>query len=294
MEQWWRKWSMGSAFGAVVLAAAPAVLAQGAAEEAKPSEAEAAAPAEAAAEPEAGKKPATEAPAADAPQGDSPVELPGETYRFVGLRYRGIIIPKFMVNLFGDGGDTVYVHGLGPEFAIRKDGFEYVFSLWWAGYYMDETPFKASSDPANAWEVVKSDLNVIYLTADFLWSQELGPQFAVNYGMGAGFGFVFGDLYRTQAYPPSGNANEDPYNWRKCTTKGVSPTGGDFCGTDNDHYNGYTEPSWANGGSKPIIFPWLVLQTGFRYKPTKQFVGRLDAGFGTSGFFFGLGADYGL
>jgi hypothetical protein len=36
------------------------------------------------------------------------------------------------------------------------------------------------------------------------------------------------------------------------------------------------------------------MQTGFRYKPSKKFVGRLDAGFGTSGFFIGLGGDYGL
>ena len=67
-----------------------------------------------------------------------------------------------------------------------------------------------------------------------------------------------------------------------------------YCGTDNNHYGSYTEPSWADGGSKPIIFPWLVFQTGFRYKPHRNFVARLDAGFGTSGFFFGLGADYGL
>lgn len=239
-------------------------------------------------------KPATTTDAtADAAQGDSPVELPGKTYHFVGARYRGIIIPKFMMNLFGDGGRTVYIHSFGPEFAIRKDAFEYVFGLWWAGYYMDETPFKASNDPDTAWEVVKSDLNVIFLTADFLWSQELGPQFAVNYGMGAGFGLVFGDLHRTQAYPPGGNPNISPYDWKKCTAPNNPPVG-DYCGTDNSHYGSYTESSWANGGSKPIIFPWLVLQTGLRYKPSRRFVGRLDAGFGTSGFFIGLGADYGL
>lgn len=302
--------SLGCVVASAVLAIAPSVLAQGepppagdappAAEAAPPAAAtpgEAdvnpadAPPANAAAETEA--KPATGDPVADAPQGDSPVELPGQTYRFVGLRYRGIVIPKFMINLFGDGGKTVYVHAVGPEFGIRKDGFEYIFGLWWAGYKMDETPFKASSDPASAWEVVKSDLNVIYLTTDFLWSSDLGPQFAVNYGMGAGFGFVFGDLERTQAYPPNGNPNQDPYDWKKCTAPG-NPATGDFCGTDNDHYNGYKEKSWANGGSKPVIFPWLVLQTGFRYKPSKSFVARLDAGFGTSGFFFGVGADYGL
>lgn len=302
-----RKWKLGGAWAAVALVAAPVAMAQGAEPPAEPAAPAAAPnpdeaqapppkavdPNEAAGEPTEGAKPADAAPAADVPAGDSPVELPGQTYRFVGLRYRGIVVPKFMMNLFGDGGETVYVHGVGPEFAIRKDGFEYVFSLWWAGYYMDETPFKASSDPKNAFEVVKSDLNVIFLTADFLWSQELGSQFAVNYGMGAGFGFVFGDLFRTQAYPENGNPNEDPYKWKKCIGPG-NPNIGDFCGDDNDHYDGYKEPSWADGGSKPIIFPWLALQTGFRYKPSKSFVARLDAGFGTSGFFFGVGADYGL
>jgi hypothetical protein len=234
------------------------------------------------------KKAEEEVPVGD----DSPVEEPGQTYRFVGLRYRGVIIPKFMMNLFGEGGKTVYVHGIGPEFAIRKDAFEYVFSLWYAGYKMDDTPFKSSSDPATGWEIVKADLSVLYLTADFLWSQEMSPEFAINYGMGAGFGFVFGDLYRTQAYPTNGSANQDPYDWQKCVAPNNPPGG--FCGTDNDHYPGYKEPSWANGGSKPIIFPWLAMQTGVRYKPTKKFVGRLDLGFGTSGFFIGLGADYGL
>jgi hypothetical protein len=224
--------------------------------------------------------------------GNSPVEEPGKTYRFVGLRYRGIIIPKFMMNLFGDGGRTTYNHAFGPEFTIRKDAFEYVFSLWWAGYHMKDTPFKASSDGNDAWEIVKSNLNVIFLTSDFLWSSEVSPEFAINYGMGAGFGIVFGSLERTQAYPGNGNANLDPYEWEKCTAAGnPDPT---FCGGDNNHYNGYTEPSWADGGSKPIIFPWLVAQTGLRYKASKQFVARLDLGFGTSGFFFGLGANYGL
>ena len=303
-----RKWIHRGVLGVAVLVVAPAAMAQG--EGKPPAEAAPAAPAaageatapppaatanpdEAAADPVEAPKPKAGSPTADAPAGDTPVELPGQTYRFVGLRYRGIVVPKFMMNLFGDGGETVYVHGVGPEFAIRKDGFEYVFSLWWAGYYMDDTPFKTSSDPKNAFEIVKSDLNVIYMTADFLWSQELGSQFAVNYGMGAGFGLVFGDLYRTQAYPKDGNPNTDPYKWEKCTGPG-NPAIGDFCGDDNDHYDGYKEASWANGGSKPIIFPWLALQTGFRYKPAKNFVARLDAGFGTSGFFFGVGADYGL
>ena len=250
-------------------------------------------------EPAAGAEPAPEsgAPAtnemiADAEHGSSPVERPGETYRFVGARYRGIIVPKFMMNLFGDGGDTVYVHSFGPEFAIRKDDFEYNFGLWYAAYSMDPTPFKASSDGEDAWEIVSSEIKVVYLTADFLWSHPFTPEFALNYGLGAGFGFVFGDLHRVQARP-SGPSRE-PYTSVPCSGPGDSQDPGGYCGADNNHYGDYTEPSWANGGSKPIIFPWLVFQTGFRYKPHRNFVARLDAGFGTSGFFFGIGADYGL
>lgn len=228
---------------------------------------------------------------AEAEQGGSNVELPGKTYRFVGARYRGVIVPKFMMNLFGDGGTTVYNHGGGPEFTIRKDGFEYVFSIWYASYAMDETPFKASSDGENAWEIVKSDLKAVFLTTDFLWSQEFVPEFAINYGLSAGFGFVFGDLFRTQAYPPSGQAG-DPEDYVKCN--GVGDPDPNYCGDDNDHYSGYTEPSWTDGGSKPVIFPWLAFQTGFRSKLHKNFVLRVDAGFGTSGFFIGAGANYGL
>lgn len=228
---------------------------------------------------------------ADAEAGSSPVERPGVTYRFVGARYRGIIVPKFMMNLFGDGGTTVYVNSAGPEFGIRKDGFEYSFGLWWAGYFMDPTPFKSSSDPIQAWELTESNISVIYLTTDFLWSQEFGPEFSLNYGVGAGFGFVFGSLIREQAYPAGGDPN-DLDSYQVCEGPGVpNPV---FCGNDNDHYAGFEEPNWFDGGSKPVIFPWLALQTGFRYKPHKNFVLRLDTGFGISGFFVGLGADYGL
>jgi hypothetical protein len=228
---------------------------------------------------------------ADAEAGSSPVELPGQTYYGIGLRYRAIIIPKFMMNLFGDGGRTVLVHGIGPEFTIRKNAFEYNLSTWFASYSMDPTPFKAKSDGADAWELVESNLKILYLTADFMWSQDLAPEFAFNYGVGAGFGFVWGDLKRDQAT----QINGQPFNpgtgegYVKCA--GPNTTGPNCF--DGKHY-GYLEPSWANGGSKPVIFPWLTLQTGLRYKPHRNVIARLDAGFGTSGFFLGLGIDYGL
>ncbi|MEI9937476.1 MAG: hypothetical protein WDO69_09660 [Pseudomonadota bacterium] len=229
---------------------------------------------------------------ADAEASGSPVEQPGKTYYGVGLRYRAIIVPKFMMNLFGDGGRTMVANGIGPEFTIRKDAFEYEFSAMYTSYAMDPTPFKAKSDGADAWEIVESQIKVLYLTADFNWSHDFVPEFALNYGFGAGMGIVWGNLYRTQAYPGTGADPSTGEGFLPCAGPGnPNPA---YCGSDNNHYNGYTEPSWANGGSKPVIFPWLALQTGLRWKPHRNFIARLDAGFGTSGFFLGLGADYGL
>jgi hypothetical protein len=230
-----------------------------------------------------------QAAAAEADELSSPIERPGKSYMFVGLRYRGIVVPKFMFGVFGaDGGTTVYANSFGPEFAIRKDNFEYNFALTYTGYGMDPTPIKSSSDPDDAWEIVESHIKVLYITADFLWSHDFSPQVALNYGIGAGFGFVWGDLIREQAYPdPNG-----PGGFSPCVAVGVPNA--QYCTADNEHYNNYSEPNWANGGSKPIIMPWLAFQTGVRWKPHRNFVGRLDLGIGLGQFFFGVGADYGL
>jgi hypothetical protein len=245
-------------------------------------------------DPEAEKAKKDAAAVADA-EDSSPIEQPGKTYRAVGLRYRGVIVPKFMMNLFGSGGRTVLANGIGPEFTVRKDGFEYEFAATYMSYAMDPTAFKAKSDGPDAWEIVESRIKVFYLTADFLWSHDLAPELAINYGGGAGLGIVWGDLFRTQAYPGAGANNDTGDGYLPCVGPGQPAIGNPpFCDNTNNHYNGYTEPSWSGGGSKPIVFPWLALQTGLRYKPHRNFIARLDAGFGLSGFFLGLGADYGL
>ncbi len=86
-----------------------------------------------------------------------------------------------------------------------------------------------------------------------MWTHDFSPEFGLNYGMGAGLGLVFGPLLRNQAYRA---ANGD---YEECTGPGV-PNVADYCGNDNDHYNDYEEPSWADGGSKPIVFPWFAAQ----------------------------------
>jgi hypothetical protein len=226
------------------------------------------------------------------PDVDPPDEEADTTYRFVGLRVRYIVIPQFYMSLFGSGGTTVGVPAVGPEFAIRKNGFEYVLSAMYASYAMDATPFKAKSDGNDAWELVDSNIKALYLMSDFLWSAEINPRYAIVYGGGVGLAAVFGDIHRVQAYPGSGGEN-DPSTYLPCV--GPGNPNATFCGTDNAHYGNYTEPSWANGGSKPIVFPWLSVQTGLRFKPFRQFMLRLDVGWNLlNGPFFGLAGDYGL
>jgi hypothetical protein len=228
---------------------------------------------------------------------DSPFEKKDTTYRFVGARFRYVVIPKFYMGLFGDGGTTVGVPAFGPEFTIRKNHFEYVFSAMYAGYAMDATPFKAKSDGNAAWEIVDTNLKALYLMSDFLWSSEMSPKFAINYGAGFGLGVVLGgDIHRQQARS-TGNA-DDPASYVACAPNaaGTGPASpSNFCGTDNNHYGSYSEPSWADSGSKPIIFPWLSVQTGFRWKPVRQFAARFDIGWNLlNGPFVGLAANYGL
>ncbi|MBN2196686.1 MAG: hypothetical protein JW751_27990 [Polyangiaceae bacterium] len=219
---------------------------------------------------------------------NSPEEESGRNYYFVGMRYRSMIAPAFIQRWFADGGRTVLVHGVGPEFISRRDHMELALSPWYASYRMKETPFKAKDDPDSAWEIVESKLKVIYLTVDINWSLDVSEMVAINLGLGAGFGFLFGKLHRNQAYPAGAT---DPENYEKCPSEFFHP----WCDNDNDHYGDYDEKSWANGGDKPMVYPWIVFpQVGVRVKPHRHFAAHFDTGFGTSGFFLGLGADYGI
>jgi hypothetical protein len=226
----------------------------------------------------------------------SPVEKPGQTYYFVGARLRGLLIPTFIIEAFGEGGKTVIAPNFGPEFIIRRDGFEWNLAMTYTSYVMSHTPFKAPDDPVEAIELVDASLKVLYLQGEALWSKDFSPQVGLQYGFGFGLGVVWGPLARVQAYPVGSG-------WEYCpgpAGPGSSPIQLQYCqpdtdlGSDPQHWPGYEEPSWTSGGSKPILFPWLSLNIGLRFKPTKHFAGRIDAGIGFGQVFFGLGADYGL
>ena len=248
-----------------------------------------------------------------APDPLDPWEDPSKTYRFIGIRFREIFVPKFMINLFAAGGTNVNAPSVGLEFISRRDHLEYGLAASYADYGMAQTIFRSKSDPQASNELVASKLKLIFVTFDILYEIPLERKtdaagntrtgrFALLIGGGVGFAGVAGNLYRSQAHPLRGTTADDnvPGQWSAC--QGYV-SGGAFCGNNNGHFSpagndvtkGYSEASWAGGGSKPLLFPWIALpQVSFRYKPIKQLQTKLDLGFSTSGFFFGLSASYGL
>lgn len=322
---------------AAMTLAAPAALAQGAKPAAKPAgkvdpkkaaedadkkkadDAKAARDAEEAdkkkADEEAEKKKAEEAAAAKPAVAPATVEPPaeewdikdvtevdGKKYLFIGARYRGNIIPKFMLNLFVDEGATVYSNNIAIELDLRKDGFSLIPALGFTEYSTGGDILfkeKGSKDIAGNYSFVNSSMKALYATVDLLWSVKMSKQFDFEYGAGFGLGIVFGDLANNWVYEdPNGPLSaSNGKHYSKCQAGGtqVGCNAAEHKNTDTLKVGNYTEPSWFDGGSKPVIFPWISIpQIGLRYKPVKNFVARLGMGFGLTGFWFGLNGQYGL
>jgi hypothetical protein len=238
-----------------------------------------------------------------------PFEDPQKTYRFIGLRYRDAVVPKFLLNAFAQGGRTVNVPMIGPELTSRRDNVEYDLSIMYADWTMSPTLFAGKSAALTDIELVQSGIRQVMITLDLLYEIPLEKKdgrtgrYSLLIGGGVGLGFVIGPLYRAQAYPKAGNngSNLDASQWSPCVNAASNAV---YCANPNDHYtnggsavngpNAYTEPGWGHG-YKPYLFPWLALpQVSFRYKPIKQLQLRADLGFSTAGFFFGFSAGYGL
>jgi hypothetical protein len=229
-------------------------------------------------------------------------EVPGRTYFFVGLRYRGNVVPGFMLNMFVDEGKTIYTNMIGAEFDIRKDGFSLVPALSYHELGTGDILFKqkGTKDIVGNYSVVNSGMKVVYASVDLLWSTKLSKNVEFEYGAGFGLGAVFGDLENSWVKDdPAGTLkSEGGRTFSRCNAVGPKGSGcspEDHQNSEVNKVNGYKEPSWFNGGSKPALFPWISIpQIGLRFKPIKNFVGRLGVGFALTGFWFGLNAQYGL
>jgi hypothetical protein len=260
-----------------------------------------------------GKPPATEVAATSEPSEMAQVEEdPMKRYYFVGMRYRGTIIPAFIEHLFVDEGGTFYSNSVGIEADLRKDSFSLIPAFSYVEYGTGGPVLfhqKNKDNEANNWSYVDSSLKGLYLTLDALWSVPIDEKqhWQFEYGFGVGIGFIFGSLVNNWVYDSANGplVNGDGRHFAPCqkTTDGTPVMGQMYSSCDpHTHSNadtakvgGYQEQNWFNGGSVPVIFPHIALPIlGVRYKPIKAFETRFGIGFSLTGFFFGLSGDYGL
>ena len=226
-----------------------------------------------------------------------PFEDPHEGYYFVGLMYRHIVVPKFIQNLFVDGGTTVSNPGFGAQFEYRKDNFSIIGNVWWQDFGF-VGPYRAPADVEGDTEMINSTWSSVFLSASFLWSTPLSDIFAIEYGIDVGLGAVFGDGVRTEAF-----SNDGGDNYAACSGPGDprDTSGVGYCGSpsvadgENGEHYGVVARKWSDGsGSVPNIVPWLgIPHIALRIKPIHQVQIRIDAGF-FGGFWFGAGLSYGI
>jgi hypothetical protein len=231
-------------------------------------------------------------------------EDPMKRYYFVGLRYRGDVIPKFLINAFVDGGATLYSNAAGIELDSRKDGFSTVFGLSYQNYGTGNLLFlQKGKDPTDAanYSVVNSGLSGVYASVDLLWSIPIDSShhWDFEYGIGVGLGVLFGNLEDNWVFGGPNNPT-GPYSslsqLRPCQTQNdaASCTTGDHSGATIAKVGNYIEPAGI-AGPRPLLFPMVNFpQLGIRYKPVKEFEARLGVGFSLTGFWFGISGDYGF
>lgn len=226
-----------------------------------------------------------------------PYEDPTGEYYFLGLFYRHVFIPEFIIDLFTDESTGASNPAFGAEFTYRKGGFDIIGSLWWMGAGV-EGAFRGSGDPDTETEWIDSSLSVLYISGTFLWSTEFSEMFALEYGVSLGVGLVLGSMTRTEAHRTGGdwqpcNGPGNPSSGEYCETT-VAPTTPDgLCNGDGGHY--CEEGKWSDGGDVPNVVPWLAIpQIALRFKPVRQFMMRIEGGFGFPGFFLGAAANYGF
>jgi hypothetical protein len=227
-----------------------------------------------------------------------PVDAASTTW--IGARYRGVVIPKFVMNTVAEGGRSLAVPGGGITLTVPTSSLDVTISIGYLSYRMADAPFKSRGTPDTEWELVSSDLQALTASVDLMWRFPLdaGKVWTFRLGGGVGAGWTFlGDLYRTQAYPANGKAG-DPYTYLPC--KGPNNPKGTFryCNTldkDATHYPGYTEPNWFNHGIRPLIFPTAILpEIGLTWKPTPRFAVDLETGISLSGLLTSLGIRFAL
>lgn len=243
---------------------------------------------------------------ADTRSSTDPYEHPNRPYYFLGFFYNHHFTSEFIIDLFTDEATGANNPALGLEFTYRKDGFDIITRLWYQSFFV-EGAFRGPGDTEFETEIIDSNLKAMMASATFLWGTDFNDIVSLQYGIGLGFGVVFGDMFRDEAFPNDGEDGREVYQgfsrcdganmpnadvtgsqqWCDLTEVGDGMMGGHF---------GVKARRWTNGGSVPVMwFRASIPHLALRIKPIKQLVIRLEGGFDIfSGFFTGGSISFGF
>lgn len=247
--------------------------------------------------------------------GLDPTERPNTDNFSLGVIMRGVVIPDFIQGLFVSyRGPTPVNMGMGGYFNWRRNGFNVIAEVWYAGF-QNQGYYRDASDPDTETEMIQSHLGVIFGNFVFGWAFDVTNWFAIELGLGLGFGGLVGDMYRQEARPVAGGQ----YGYASC--RGTGDGDPAYCegppvempnpatgrlddnrvhgGTYQIENNGAagTGPSafYFGGGGVPPMFFWVDLpRIGVRFRPIRQIQIRLDGGYNLYGFNFGGSVGYGF
>ena len=191
----------------------------------------------------------------------------------VGIRLRGVFVPKGLLELFVEEASSGVFHpGFGLELNRRKGDFELVLGLEYEsvspedGYWLEkgDDPLTPGQTP----DFTEFDgLSWFTLDLTFAFRSAINEQLSFRYGAGFGLGLVLGDVYQTDSVCTGRNIQED------CTP--ITGGGGQI----------------RDPADLPPVFPVVNLLAGLQYRPTEKITVNLEGGMRTL-FFFGLSSTY--
>jgi len=226
-----------------------------------------------------------------------PTKALGSRY-WLGARFRGYLVPNFVMNIVVDGGTTTFVPAGEVTFTARLADVDLVAAIGATSLGLGATAVKPPGTPNTEWEIVESDLVGITATLDILYRFRLDEAGVATLGLGGGVGIGFapiGDLYRWQAYP-TGDP-DDPSTYAKCKAPNDPAGSYRYCNQlDKDaHRYGEGDAAWGNGGARPVIYPWVALPlVALAFRPDDHVEIGVDLGVTLQGFLMGTGVRFGL
>lgn len=249
------------------------------------------------------------APVEHADDGISPTNLPDTDYFFLGAFFRTLIVPDFIQGLFVSyEGSSALNFGGGAYFGWRRNGFNVVAEVWYAGFGHQGFYHGSGSDDFE-YESVDSQLGVVFGSFLFGWTVPVTEWLGIDIGFGLGIGGMTGSLTRQEAYRDRSMTGSP---LAECTGVGTpDPTycegpvetpgpGGRLDGTRTmggtyQRTTGMTNPFYFGDGGVPPMFFWLDLpRIGVTIRPIRQLQIQVNGGYNLYGFNFGASLGYGF